>query len=155
MAGPRLSKEKRAELRNEIANGGASKSKLAEMVRSLAAKYGIGKNSVRRHHRRVLKGPRLGKRGRKSVVKIVTVVGRRLGSKAGSRAVSGSGRPPAFRSLVVALREYSPSEFHKAIKASRIQDQHDTLLIRLENLAREVRRVEKRAAALRRKPRRA
>lgn len=149
MPGPKLTKEKRSELRKEIGEQVAAKADLGSIVKTLSTKYGIGENAVRWHHKRVVRGSTpapqpAAKRGRprSSTAKKAARKLRRSASR---------GRPSSFRMLAAALGKVSPADLRRAIKASRLQVKYDALVKHASHLRRQLKATEMGARALERR----
>lgn len=148
MAGPKLTKEKRSELRKEIGEQVAAKTKLAGIVKTLSEKYGIGANAVRWHHKRVVGAaaairPQVAKSSlpKESTTKVKVQRAASIGKR---------GRPTSFRSLAAALRKFSPEDLRRAIKAGKLQAKHDVLFAQAPKLRDQLSATERRAHALQR-----
>jgi hypothetical protein len=149
MAGPKLTKEKRSELRKEIGEQVASKIDIGAMVKTLATKYGIGENAIRWHHKKVVGGSVTPNAARAKRGRPKGSVTKRPVRK--QRKSTRRGRPSSFKSLASALSKIAPADLRRAIKASKLQVKHDTLMAQAVHLRRQLKGTEKRARVLERR----
>jgi hypothetical protein len=149
MAGPKLTSEKRAELRKEIGEQLTANAELAPLVKDLASKFGISETAVRWHHKKVVGGSAPPKAPRARRGRPKGSVTKRPVRK--QRSSTRRGRPSSFKSLASALSKIAPADLRRAIKASKLQVKYDALVAKGNHLRQQLKATERSARNLERR----